>query len=52
MAKYGLYGKEKYTIMGHKKSPNNTIPIYYMAIYGNCHYFFGTPVWLNTFPSR
>jgi hypothetical protein len=43
MVKKGLYGKEKKPIMALEKSPNNTLSIYDMAIYGKYHYYFGTP---------
>jgi hypothetical protein len=43
MEKKGLYGNEKKTIMGGENCHNNTLSIYCMAIYGICHYFFGTP---------
>jgi len=39
----GLYGKEKKAIMALEKSPNPTLSIYGMAIYGKYHYYFGTP---------
>jgi hypothetical protein len=43
MVKKGLYGKEKKPIMALENSPNNTLSIYGMAIYGKYHYYFGTP---------
>jgi len=47
MGKYGHYVKKKKAIMAREKSPNNTISIYGMAIYGKCHYYFGTPALIS-----
>jgi len=33
--------------MALEKSPNNTLSINGMAIYGKYHYYFGTPDWVG-----